>query len=349
MKKNRIIGGVLLLSLFGFISCSKKIESKPQYVFKAQPKGLIVGYAAKVGEITISHEELNKGIENDIFDLEMKIYNLKNGRLKSVILKKLMEKHPGKKDLSNDKFFDKFIGTEAKVTKKDVEKFIETRGIPKQSINDKMKERINNFLMVEKKKKAVDLWVGKQTVKTPIEIFFNKPSRPVFTVNAGNAPYYGDPKAKVTVVEYSDFQCPFCKKGSDVINQIKKKYGKKIKIVYKNFPLPFHIFAKKAAEASLCANEQGMNKFWEMHDQMFANQTTLAVASLKGMAKKIGLNSKKFNNCLDSGQYEKAVEKDIAEGKKVGVKSTPTFFINGKIINGAHPIEVFDEVIKESM
>src|SRR5690606_2330355 len=119
----------------------------------------------------------------------------------------------------------------------------------------------------------------------------------------GNAPVTGGKDAKVTIVEFSDFQCPFCAKGADVLNQLKKKYGNKIKVVFKNFPLPFHNHAEDAAVAGMCANEQGSNFFWKMHDQMFANQDALDSEGLKNTAKKIGLKMDQFEKCVSEKKY----------------------------------------------
>ena len=121
-------------------------------------------------------------------------------------------------------------------------------------------------------------------------------------------------------------------------------------MAFKNFPLPFHHHAKTAAIAGLCANEQGGNYFWKLHDHMFANQTKLTKKDLKSAISKFnGLNSKKFSECLDKNKYLAQVNKDMAEGKKIGVKSTPTFFVNGKLISGAQPVEVFSQVIDEEL
>ena len=122
-----------------------------------------------------------------------------------------------------------------------------------------------------------------------------------------------------------------------------------IKVAFKNFPLPFHNQAKGAAAAGLCANDQGTDKFWKMHDAMFENQTKLGKDGLAELAKKIGLDMKAYSTCVNQKKHMAAVEMDIAYGKKVGVKSTPTFYVNGKLINGAQPVEVFSELIDEEL
>lgn len=349
MQKNIFFTSLLLVVLGVAFSCTPKVESKPSFEFKTHTKDGNTTLAAKIDGQEITYEKLYEGVENEIYEAKIKLYELKFNRLKAVILEHLMNKHPGKKGLSNDEFFDKFISKNKNPTQKEIDEFIKQRGIPKESVNDKMKERIVNFLSMENKKKDIELWLAEQSKKHKIEVFFDKPERPSFEVKVGEAPYLGNKNAKVTIVEFSDFQCPFCKKGSDVMNQVKKKYGDKVKIVFKHFPLPFHINAKKAAEAAMCSFEQSNDKFWKMHDRFFDDQSKLNISEIKATAKEIGLDVKKFNDCLDSGKYASHVEKDLEYGKQIGVKSTPTFFVNGKMVNGAHPIDVFDEIIKEAL
>ena len=124
-------------------------------------------------------------------------------------------------------------------------------------------------------------------------------------------------------------------------------YGNKVKIVYKDFPLPNHQFAMKAAEAAQCAGEQG--KYWEMHDRMFADQRLLDVASLKASAVAIGVAAPAFNQCLDSGKFAEQIKEDAAAGEKLGVNSTPTFYVNGRPIIGAQPFEVFKTAIDDEL
>ena len=134
------------------------------------------------------------------------------------------------------------------------------------------------------------------------------------------------------------------------MDEIKKKYGDKVKVVFKNFPLPFHKQAKGAAIAGLCANEQGGKYFWKLHDYMFDNQSKLDQNALKKAAAKFqGFDSSKFNDCVTKKKYLARVESDIKEGQELGVKSTPTFFLNGKIINGALPLEDFSKMIDKEL
>jgi len=156
----------------------------------------------------------------------------------------------------------------------------------------------------------------------------------------------GDFNAPITLVEFSDFECPFCERHYPTLNKILENYKGKVRLVYKHFPLGFHPNAQKAAEASECADEQG--KFWEYHDKLFDNQPTgYSLEKFKQWAKDLGLNSKKFNDCLDSAKFAEKVQADYQEGTEKGVNGTPANFVNGELISGAQPYELFKQTIDQ--
>lgn len=340
-----MLGLMSILALFAFTACSDS-TGKSQYLFKPAPKE---GLAAKVGDLEVTNAELQDGIESELFEAESKVFEIKFNRLKTLLLQKYMDKDSRKKGLSNDEFLEKYIAKDVVISDKEIDAFIKDQNIPAEHINPQVREKIKSYLEMERKKEAVDKWIAEQTKKNPVEVYIPKPRRPTFPVEAGNSPFAGDKDAKVTIVEFSDFQCPFCAKGADILKEIKKKYGKKVKVVFKNFPLPFHNHAEQAAVAGMCANEQSTDSFWKMHDEMFANQDSLDAEGLKKTAKKIGLKMDAFEKCLTENKYLAQVKADMEEGKNVKVKSTPTFFINGQLINGAQPMEVFSELIDEEL
>ncbi len=329
-----------------FFACQKDVNSKANFIFKSAPSKDV---AAAIGNEKILVKDLESGLEGDLYDAQMKIYEIKFNKLQAMLLEKFMNLDPNKKALSNDEYLNKYIAKDLKVGDGDIEKFIKERQIPKDQVNAEIRERIKQFIEVEMKKNAIDKWIAEKTKKNPVEVYFEKPKRPVFDVNIKDAPIKGASDAKVTIVEYSDFQCPFCSKASQTIAELEKKYGNKIKIAFKNFPLPFHSQARLAAESAQCAKEQGASNFWKMHDTMFADQTKLDRENLILSAKKIGLKEADFKNCIDSGKYKAVIESDISEGQKLGIKSTPTFFINGKLLSGSQPLEVFAESIDEDL
>ncbi len=149
------------------------------------------------------------------------------------------------------------------------------------------------------------------------------------------------------MVEFSDFQCPYCFAAHSTVKQVLAAYGDRIRFVYRNYPLANHPDARPAAEAAQCANEQ--DKFWQYHDRLFTDQTKLGDAGLKKSAADLGLDAEKFNACLDARKYKAAVDADIRDGDEAGVSGTPAFFINGRALVGAHPLDAFKRLIDEEL
>jgi protein-disulfide isomerase len=169
---------------------------------------------------------------------------------------------------------------------------------------------------------------------------------PVVEVANGSRPPLGNPKATVKIIEFSDYECPFCKKGEESVQQVMKEYGDRVQLYYRDYPLPFHKNARNAAIAAGCANSQG--KFWEYHGKLFA-MDELSPEKMRATAVEIGLDEAKFNKCFEDQEFKKQIEKDIEDGQGVGVSGTPTFFINGRVLSGAQPFEAFKQVIDEEL
>ena len=151
----------------------------------------------------------------------------------------------------------------------------------------------------------------------------------------------------MTIVEFSDFQCPFCVRARPTVNKVREVYGEKVRFAFRHFPLAFHEQAQKAGEAAACAGDQ--DKFWEMHDRLWKSPGRLQPSDLKEHAAALGLDPEAFGRCLDSGRHASVVTEDAAEGSRLGVSGTPAFFINGRPLVGAQPFEAFAEVIDEEL
>ena len=173
------------------------------------------------------------------------------------------------------------------------------------------------------------------------------PAKVVDNIDISHAPVKGPKNAPITIVEWSDFQCPFCSRAVPTLTEIEKQYGNKVKVAFKNQPLPFHQNARLAANAAMAANEQG--KFWQMHDKLFANQQALDRASIEKYAQELGLDLNKFKAALDSNKFDAEITKDSQEGMQAGANGTPTFFINGRMLVGAQPIDSFKTIIDEEL
>lgn len=168
-------------------------------------------------------------------------------------------------------------------------------------------------------------------------------------VNIAGAPFLGPTDAPITLVEFADFQCPFCKQFfTDTLTPLMNAYPNQIKFVFKNFPLSSHPMAEPAAEAAMCAFEQ--NKFWEMYNLLYtADQSTFSVSLFKTYAQSLGLNTTQFDTCLDSSKYSSTIQSDVNDGTSYGVTGTPTFFINGFILAGNQPIDTFKTMIDSQL
>jgi protein-disulfide isomerase len=178
------------------------------------------------------------------------------------------------------------------------------------------------------------------------ELILERPARTRKAVDA-IGPSKGPANAPITMVVFSDFQCPFCGRSNGVVDRVMKNYGNTIRLVFRQFPLKMHRDASRAAEASLCADVQG--KFWAFHDLLFSNQSDLSQEALAAHAKALSLDLAQFGTCLDSGAMAAKVQKDLTDGNRAGVDGTPAFFINGLMLSGARPEADFYDLIESEL
>ncbi|MBI2188567.1 MAG: thioredoxin domain-containing protein [Acidobacteria bacterium] len=206
---------------------------------------------------------------------------------------------------------------------------------------------IHRYLEEQQRSSAYRAMVDELRTAGPrIEVVLDAPRYEVAI--APDDPSLGAASAPVTVVEFSDFQCPFCQRVMPTLKRLRESYGDRVRIVWKDFPLTsIHPQAFRAAEAGQCAKEQG--KFWEYHDRLFANQQALQPEFLKKYADELGLDAAKFDACLDTAKYAERVQEHMGIGNALGVSSTPSVFINGRLVAGAHPYETFAAIIDEEL
>jgi protein-disulfide isomerase len=276
------------------------------------------------------------------------LYQHRRNALEQIVGDLLLDDAAKAAKLSKEQYIEQEAGKRTKpVTEADIQQFYEENKERAQGRTlEQLRQPIEQFLADQRKQQARaqlidDLKTRNGTVKMLLD-----PPRANVEI-AATDPVKGPATAPVTIVEFSDFQCPFCARVNPTLDQVRKTYGDKVRIVFKDFPLPNHPEAPKAAEAAHCAGEQG--KYWELHDRMFANQGALQVPAIKQHAAAIGLDTNAFNQCLDSGKHASRVAANMKSGEALGVGSTPTMYVNGRPVVGAQPFEYFKAVIDEEL
>ncbi len=205
---------------------------------------------------------------------------------------------------------------------------------------DQVKPQLEQALLQARQQEARDLYMERLRKGANTAVLLQKPK---LELAVDPARVKGNPDAPVTIVEFSDFECPFCQAAEPTVKQVMEKYGDRVRLAYRDLPLrQIHPQAQQAAEASRCAAEQG--KFWEYHDLLFAGQL-LDEQNLKKDAEKAGMNVEAYEACYKSGKYRPMIDNDLQTGMKSGVTGTPAFFINGQLIGGNQPITAFEQII----
>lgn len=275
-------------------------------------------------------------------------YNAQRGALEEAITRRLLEKEARARNISL-----------AELTRAEIEsKVAPVTPEEQKAFYDANKARYFANIPEADALKQIEMGLGQQRMqqrraayaqslraKADVRMLLDPPRT---MVSADDDPAKGPADAPVTIITFSDFQCPYCSRVNPTLARLADRYGDSIRVVFRDFPiLQIHPQAAKAAEAGACAHEQG--KFWPLHDLMFANQARLDVASLKQHAATLGLDAAAFEKCLDSGKHADEWKKDSDDAQKAGVQSTPAFFINGRPVVGAVPYEQFADVINEEL
>ena len=276
------------------------------------------------------------------------LYDTRKRTLDIVIGELLVEREALARGTSRDELLAQELPARTlPVTDDDIRQIYEQNrnAFPNQTL-EQMEPQIQAFLEQQRPLQALHAYMGElRTAADDVRVELEPPRTTIET--DANDPAFGSRNATVEIVEFSDFQCPFCQRLNGTLEQLKADYGDDVRLVFKDYPLPNHAQAFKAAEAGNCAHEQG--KFWELHDVMFSNQSELEVADLKRHAGELGLDQASFDTCLDSGRFAASVSADLRLGQGVGVSSTPTVFLNGRAVMGAAPYNVFAEIVQDEI
>jgi len=346
MPPMRYLG--LTTALVLVLACSAPAQQAPQPTPSGGP-----GVAATVGDRTITMQEVDERWRQanpaEHAQAMQAMYEGRRNALDGIIADMLIEAAATSAGQSVEEFTQEETAKRAKpVTDGDVVSFFQANQSQMQGRGlAAMGPLIRRFLEEQQQAAARATLVSELRKAGPaVKLSFDPPRREV-AIAADDASQ-GRVDAPVTIVEFSDFQCPFCLQLMPTLKRIRETYGDRVRLVWKDFPLTnIHPQAFQAAEAGNCAREQG--KFWEYHDRLFANQQALMPEQLKQHAADAGLDAAQFNQCLDTEKYGGRVQEHVGVGAELGVNSTPAVFINGRQVTGAQPYETFTAVIDEEL
>jgi len=310
---------------------------------------------ARVFAIVNGENITSAKIEEDllplIFNVQMEIYKLRKSSLDVKINDALLEKEAQNRKVTTRALLDAEIGGKIKkVTEADARDFYEKNKDKIQGDYAQYKDKIINYLGQLEEQKAESAFAEQLRKSAKIEIYLKEPVAPVLSIATDDRPTRGKPDAPVTIIEFTDYQCPSCGALHPIIEQLVGEYGERLRLVIRDFPLDRHENAFKAAEAAEAAREQG--KYWEYINILFHNQNALGVDKLKEYATQIGLDRSKFDAGLDSGKFADSVKRDLNDGNRLGIDSTPTVFINGRKFTGEKTHDnlkaAIDSLLKDS-
>jgi len=305
------------------------------------------GAVASVGGESIDASELEAVGGTKLFAIRTQEYQLRKQLLDEIITRRLLEKEAKARGIPVPELTRIEIEEKAgAVTEEEQKAFYEQNKarFGKATEADALKQ-IAAGLRQQKLAARRTEFLGGLRKAAGVKLMLEPPR---LKVEVAGGQVRGPASAPITIVEYADYQCPYCIRAVAALKQVEERYPGKVRIVFRDFPLTqIHPNAGKAAEAGACANDQG--KFWPMHDRLFSNQTKLGVADLKKHAAELGLDAAAFDTCLDSGKHAEGWKKSLEEGQRYGLTGTPSFFINGRLLVGAQPFEGFAQVIDDEL
>jgi protein-disulfide isomerase len=283
----------------------------------------------------ITEAELDRAVGPELGKLEQQMYELRQRRLDALIGEKLIEREVDAKV--------------APVTDEDVTRFFEANKSRLPNAPN-IRDQIRQYLAMQRQEEARDDFIGTLRSASAVAVTLAAPPVRRAEITVDNSPVRGDASAPVTIVEFSDFHCPFCRTVQPTLLQLLDRYPGKVRIVYKDLPLDgLHPNARQASEAARCANEQG--KFWQYHDALYSSAagTDVSVEALSGLATKTGLDVAAFKQCLEADRHAAGIQRDMEQAERLGLSGTPAFFVNGRLLTGAQPLEGFTKIIDEEL
>jgi protein-disulfide isomerase len=338
MLKLRIGHFFLLLCIVVFFSASGHCQTPASApTATRQAVAMIAGH-------TIYEDELAPLMEDQLQQLRNQEYDLKSRALEKLIDQKVLETAASRNGLAPDQLIEQEISLRI-ADPSDAEIQAYYLGQRERRPIEEVKVQLREALKKARIEQAKEAYIEQLRRESEVAVLLAPPK---VEVGYDASRVRGNVDAPVTIVEFSDFECPFCRASESLIKNLLSKYGDNIKVAYRDFPLrQNHSHAEAAAEASHCASEQG--KFWAYHDLLFSSPSKLDAGGLLEQARTAGLNESQFLSCLNTEKYKSAVEADVKAASRARVSGTPAFFINGIFIGGAQPSSVFEKAIDSEL
>jgi protein-disulfide isomerase len=338
------LSSVVVVMLVAVSADAQRSEGEKATAPSPVAKGEVL---ADVDGVPITKEEIEKALAVQLSKLEEQIYTLKQRRLDAMIVERLIAKEAAKRGVSETALLDAEVTSKVGlVTEQEIDAFYQANKLVKDD-DAARREQVRSRLQSQKLAAQREAFVKALRSRAKIAVHLTPPPVHRTEVNVDGAPFVGAPDAPVTIVEFSDFHCPFCQRAEDTIGQILSRYGDRVRVIWRDYPVDnLHPQARKAHEAARCAADQG--KFWPYQKALFAGSPKQP-DQLPAVAQDTGLDLASFKECVAGGKHQAAVQKDVEEGKRLDVTGTPTFFINGRVLVGAQPLEAFVRVIDDEL
>jgi len=297
---------------------------------------------AEIGGRKVTAEELEQKQAGKLLQARYKYYLAERDALEQFIDDELLEMQAKKESVSVEELLKRHVLINVQEPTEDQLRFY-YEGVQTDESYEAARSNIIDTVHQLRTKKAQAAYVAELRGAYGVVVELAQPSA---HVDAGNDPRLGPENAPVQIIEFADYECPYCQKVNDDLARLRGQAGDRVSVVYKDFPLPMHPLAARAAEAARCAGAQG--KFWEYHDALFVNKR-LQTSELKKQARALNLDGARFDQCLDTGEQTAAVKKDAAEAQRLGLQGTPSFFINGHFMSGAIGYLKLQETVMQEM
>ena len=302
--------------------------------------------AARFGDTVITVAEVEDAAGGQLVGLYQQIYQVKDQQLRQMIYNQLVEQAAAAEGISRAQYLEReIIGKVPDPSEEDIQKVLTQYKAQLPPDEAQARQQVVAFLTQQGRMQQEAALKDRLMAAADVQILLDPP-RVEPTVD-DSTPKRGPADAPVVLVEYTDYQCPYCVRAQTTLQAVLDRYGDSVVHVFKNLPLPMHQQAKLAAEAALCAGDQGA--FWAMHDWLFENKDNISRDTLSERASMLQLDVGLFTDCIDTGTHRAQVDAEIREANGFGIRGTPGFVVNGRVVSGAQPLEVFVGIIDDEL